>query len=124
MRSKIDITTGRRGRKRSTPLPGGKALQRLFAYLGSHDPVLNNEVVAPVAVPRAARPKFGLTRAALKAPVVSARRTRRVSQTPARARSFAATIVKAATALGRQRRTTRARRLRASAGGVPAVPLP
>jgi len=122
MRSKIDITTGRRGRKKSTSPPGGKALQRLFAYLGSRDPVLNNEVVATVAVPRAARPKFGLTRAALKAPVVGARRARRVSRTPARARSFAATIVKAATALGRRRRKTRARRVRARARAAPPVP--
>ena len=124
MRSKIDAPTGRRGKRKPAP-PGGKALQRLFAYLGCRDPVLNNEVVATVAVPRAARPKFGLTRAALKAPVVGASRARRTGRTLPAARAFAATIVKAATALGRRRRTTtRARTGRARARAAPPAPAP
>ena len=68
MRSKIDARFERRGRggKPRSPV-GGKALQRLFAYLGRRNPTLNDEVVAAVAVPKAARPKFGLTKRALRA---------------------------------------------------------
>ena len=125
MRSKIDATAGRRGKqKKVTPPPGGKALQRLFAYLGRRDPVLNNEVVATIAVPRSARPKFGLTRAALQAPVVGAPRARRMKRTQSAARSLAAAMIKAATALGRRRGTSRARRGRARALTAPPVPAP
>ena len=73
MRSKIEARLERRSRRKKPKSPvGGKALQRLFFYLGERDPKLNNEVVATIAPPRAARPKFGLTRTALRARPVSA----------------------------------------------------
>ena len=105
MRSKIDAEMNRRGRQRkATPLPGGKALQRLFTYLGQRDPALNEEVVATVVVPRAARPKFTLTKAALRARTLGAPRARRPRRTQPAARSFATAIVRAATALTKRRK--------------------
>jgi hypothetical protein len=66
MRSKIEARLERRSKRKKPKSPiGGKALQRLFFYLGERDPKLNDEVVATIAPPRAARPKFGLTRTAL-----------------------------------------------------------
>src|SRR5438034_912208 len=51
MRSKLDTKIDRGARRRKvTPFPGGKALQRLFTYLGQRDPALNNEIVASIAV--------------------------------------------------------------------------
>jgi photosystem II stability/assembly factor-like uncharacterized protein len=125
MRSKIDATIGRRGKQgKSTPPPGGKALQRLFAYLGQRDPALNSEVVATIAVPRAARPKFGLTKVALRARDVSGAKARLAKRAQPAARSLAASIAKAATALAARRPRTRARRGRARARGAPPAPAP
>ena len=105
MRSRIDAEINRRGKQRkATPPPGGKALQRLFIYLAQRDPALNNEIVATIAVPRAARPKFGLTKAALRARVFAAPQARRARRTQPAAKSFAATIVRAATALTKRRK--------------------
>src|SRR5437870_8848614 len=103
MRSKIDAKINRRTKqkKRKSPL-GGKALQRLFFYLGQRDPTLNNEVVATIAVPNAAKPKFGLTKRALRATPGGAGRARRAGRTPPAAKSFSAAITKAATALSRR----------------------
>jgi hypothetical protein len=125
MRSKIDATIGRRGKQQKvTRPPGGKALQRLFAYLGQRDPALNSEVVATIAVPRAARPKFGLTKLALQARDVSGGKARRARRAQPAARSLAASIIKAATALTARRPRTRARKGRARALGAPPAPAP
>jgi hypothetical protein len=110
MRSKIDARIERRGRgRKAKPVPGGKALQRLFNYLGERDPALNNDVVAAIAVPKSVRPKFGLTRRALRAKPVSAAALARASRRRGApgAKSFAAAIIKAAEGLGggRRRRT-------------------
>src|SRR5438094_6933328 len=123
MRSKIDAKIDRGARRRKiTPFPGGKALQRLFAYLGERDPALNNEVVATVAVPRAAKPRFGLTRAAMQARELGARGNRRLRQTRGAARPLATAIIKAAATLTRHRPKTRVRRGRARAFGAPPAP--
>ena len=66
MRSKIDLKVERGKKKRKSPA-GGKALQRLFFYLSERDPAINDDVVAMIAPRNAARPKFGLTRRALRA---------------------------------------------------------
>ena len=47
--------------KRKRP-PGGKVLQRLFAYLGAREPALNHAFMAATALPKGARPRFGLAR--------------------------------------------------------------
>ena len=58
MRSKLDTKIGQRARQRKSKAPvGGKALQRLFFYLGERDPTLNDDVVATIAVPKAAATK-------------------------------------------------------------------
>src|SRR3954465_133219 len=82
MRSKPDLARNRRGatQRRKTRRPGGKVLQRLFTYLGQRDPAFNNDVVATVAVPKAVRPSYALTKQALQMKPVtaaSAKRTRR-----------------------------------------------
>ena len=123
MRSKLDTKIDRGARRRKvTPFPGGKALQRLFTYLGQRDPALNNEIVATVAVPRAARPRFGLTRAAMQARELGARGNRRLRQTRAAAKPLATTIIKASATLTRHRPKTRVRRSRARAFGAPPAP--
>src|SRR5438552_18011114 len=123
MRSKLDTKIDRgSGRGKATPFRGGKALQRLFTYLGQRDPALNNEIVATVAVPRAARPRFGLTRAAMQARQLGARGNRRLRQTRAAAKPLATTIIKAAATLTRHRPKTRVRRGRARALGAPPAP--
>jgi hypothetical protein len=123
MRSKVDAKIDRRAKRRKYPAPlGGKALQRLFTYLGQRDPKLNNDVVATIAVPRAARPQFGLTKEALRAKPISAKTGRARRGAPA-AKSFAAAVAKAATALttrSRRERTTR-RRARTGAAAPPAA---
>src|SRR5262245_8242991 len=89
MDRKTELTrrrAGARGRRRAPRPPGGKALQRLFAYLGQRDPALNNDDVAIVAVPRTARPSYALTREALKAKPVTAAAITRVAHKPPAAR--------------------------------------
>jgi hypothetical protein len=124
MRSKIDARMARRGKRQTPKSPlGGKALQRLFTYLGERDPKLNDDVVASIAVPKAARPQFGLTRKALRAKPVSAAMAAKAGRArPAQppAKPFAAAIAKAAAALttrSRVRTTTR----KAAAAGAPAA---
>ena len=56
------------GSRRRSPV-GGKSLQRLFEFLGTRNPALNDEIVASVLLPKAARPRFQLTPAALRAPI-------------------------------------------------------
>src|SRR5688500_20262701 len=75
MRSKTDVARNRRGggaRRRTRRGPGGKALQRLFTFLGQRDPALNNDIVATVPVPKATRPNYALTKQALRAKPLTA----------------------------------------------------
>lgn len=102
-------------------VPGGKALQRLFAYLGRRDPELNNEVVASIRVQKSARPAFGLTAKARNAAVAPTPRRRRDASA---SKAFAATIVKAATRLSRSRRRAPARRGTRAPGRRAGVALP
>ena len=72
MRSKLDEGSDTRGKargkargKRKSP-KGGKALQRLLIYLSERDPLLVGDVVGPIDVPKAAQPKVGPARQALR----------------------------------------------------------
>ncbi len=124
MKSKIETKIERRTKqiKPKSPL-GGKALQRLFFYLGERDPTLNDDVVATIAVPKAARPKFGLTKMALRAQPVSVAKAGRVRRGAPAAKSLAAAIIGAAAALTMPSRRARAARRRAMAA-TPAGPPP
>ena len=93
MKSKIEARIERRTKRKKPKSPvGGKALQRLFFYLGERDPKLNDDVVATIAVPKAARPKFGLTKKALRAKPVSAAKAGRPRRAAPAAKSLAAAI--------------------------------
>jgi photosystem II stability/assembly factor-like uncharacterized protein len=94
MRTKYDTKNRSTQRKKSKRFPGGKVLQRLFAYLGERDPRLSDEVVTTLAVTKAARPTYG--------PTKKARGPRRPSAKP-----FADAIGKAAAALTQSSRRTR-----------------
>ncbi len=122
MRSKLEAKIERRTKRKKPKSPfGGKALQRLFFYLGQRDPTLNDEVVTTIAVPKAARPKFGLTKKALRTKPLRAARIGRAQRSAPAARSLAAAIAKAATALTIRKRRARAgsRRARAAAPAAP-----
>src|SRR5262245_17243361 len=124
MRSKIEARIQRSPTRKKPKSPiGGKALQRLFFYLGERDPKLNDEIVATTAPPKAPRPKFGLTKRALRAKPVSVAKAGRARSAAPAAKSLAAAMVKAATGLaGRQRRTRATRRRsRAAAAAAAAV---
>jgi photosystem II stability/assembly factor-like uncharacterized protein len=110
MKSKFDARIRVGGRRPSRkPVPGGKALQRLFAYLGQRDPAINDEVIGSIPVERSARPAFGLTARARNAPVARGGGGRRkAASSPAKA--FAAKIGKAAASLSRGRRRDASRR--------------
>jgi hypothetical protein len=124
MRSKLDAKISPRARQRKPKAPvGGKALQRLFFYLGERDPALNDDVVASIAVPKAARPKFGLTRKALRAKPVSVAKAGRARRAAPAAKSLAAAIAKAATALTTRRRRARATSRKARAAAPAAPPM-
>src|SRR5262245_47099454 len=117
MRSKIEAKIQRSPTRKKPKSPvGGKALQRLFFYLGERDPRLNDEIVAATAPPKAPRPKFGLTKRAMRAAV--ARRPRRAA--PA-AKPLATAMAKAATALTARRRRARPSRRRARAAAPAAA---
>lgn len=98
MRSNDDAAIEAAARSRPRSPRGGKALQRLFYYLGRRDRELNDEVVSGIPVPRASRPRFQLTEAAMAAapgrPVAGAARARRRAS-----QSFAAALIDAASAL-------------------------
>ena len=112
MKSKFDAKIQAGGsRSKREPVPGGKALQRLFAYLGERDPALNNEVIASIPVQKSARPAFGLTARARNAPVARGGR----KATTSAAKSFAATIAKATAKLSKGQR-------RAKSGQLARVP--
>jgi hypothetical protein len=96
MRTKYDTKLNRSTqRKKAKRFPGGKVLQRLFAYLGERDPGLSDEAVTALAVAKAARPAYG--------PTKKARRPSRPAAKP-----FAAAIGKAAAALAESSRRVRA----------------
>lgn len=81
MRSKREKSLERAaGSRRPSPV-GGKSLQRLLEFLGTRNPALNDEVIATVPLPKAARPRFLLTPAALRGPV------RKTAKRPGRAKS-------------------------------------
>ena len=73
MRSKEERTLKRATGSRRPPPVGGKSLQRLFAFLGTRNPALNDEVVESLPLPKAARPRFQLTAAAVITPKSSSR---------------------------------------------------
>src|SRR5262245_1524046 len=107
MQKKTDLGRGpRRGRRRQRKPkpPGGKVLQRLFAFLARRDPALNNQVVATVAVPKAARPRYALTKRAQQAKTVTKASAARASRREPVAKPYATSIAKAATALTKRRK--------------------
>ena len=119
MKSRIEAKIDQRSkRKKAKSPPGGKALQRLFTYLGQREPTLNDEVVASIAVPKAARPRFVLTSRALGANITNASQRGRARRAQSTAKPLAAAIAKAAAALYRRRRRGRTTRERARAGPI------
>jgi hypothetical protein len=99
MRSKADARLNRRAAPGKTAAPpGGKVLQRLFAFLGQRDPSLNDDVVATVAVGKRARRGFGFTKRARKARAYDARMAKGARPVSAAAKSFASALLKAAAA--------------------------
>ena len=123
MKSKIEARIERRTKRKKPKSPvGGKALQRLFFYLGQRDPKLNDDVVATIVVPKAARPKFGLTKKALHAKPASTATAGRMRRGAPAAKSLAAALAKAATALTIRRRRARTTRRRARVAAPTAPP--
>jgi len=123
MKSKIEARIERRTKRKKPKSPvGGKALQRLFFYLGQRDPKLNDDVVATIVVPKAARPKFGLTKKALRAKPASTATAGRMRRGAPAAKSLAAALAKAATALTIRRRRARTTRRRARVAAPTAPP--
>ena len=124
MKSKIETKIERRTKQKKTKSPvGGKALQRLFFYHGERDTTLNDDVLAAIPVPKAARPKFGLTKKALRAKPTSVVKAGRTRRGPPAAKSLAAAIAKAASALTIRRRRARPTRRGARAAAPAAAPL-
>lgn len=126
MRSQIDAGSKRPTKQKKLKSPaGGKVLQRLFAYLGERDPTLNDVVVSTRAVPKAARPAFGLTKKALRSKLVSARAAKpgRGRKAAPAAKPFAAALAKAANALAAPGRKGRPSTRKARAAGPAAALL-
>jgi hypothetical protein len=115
MRGKADEKSETRGKKRrKTRSPkGGKALQRLLAYLAERDPLLIADVVNTIEVPASARPRVGAAPQGLRAKKDRSVRGR-ARRTPAASRAFAAAMAKAAGKVSasqpRVRRVERTRR--------------
>lgn len=126
MKSKIEAQIARKAQYTKSKSPiGGKVLQRLFAYLGQRDPNLNSDVVATIAVPVAARPRFGLTKMAMRAGPLTVGKVRRKRAPSRAAKAFATAIISAATALKRSPRkkaAVRAAAPRSGAAPAPAAP--
>ena len=106
MRAKVDARIDRREHKKPSkgrePRPGGKALQRLFNYLGQRDPELNREVVATLPLPKGARPRFGPAKPAVpaaKGTDMAGRRPVQAQPSVSASKSYAAAIIKAARGL-------------------------
>jgi photosystem II stability/assembly factor-like uncharacterized protein len=122
MQTKSDLRgkpSGGKRRRKPRRRPGGKVLQRLFAFLGQRDPGLNDDVVARVPVPKSARPNYALTPKALHAKPVTAKSVAR-RRVPA-AKPFASAIVKAAARLTRTRKSKTRKRKTAPPVGAPGV---
>jgi photosystem II stability/assembly factor-like uncharacterized protein len=84
---------------------GGKALQRLFHYLGRRDQQLNEELLKTLSVPKAVRPKLYLSLRAKALPVRKgpARKSKQRPAHPA-TQALANSLVQAATLLNTQPR--------------------
>lgn len=125
MRTKADLGRGRKRatKRRKVRRPGGKVLQRLFTFLGQRDPTFNNDIVAVVPVPKAVRPNYALTKQAMKAKPVTTRSLKRTRRRPPAAKSYAASIAKAAAKLNKRKRA-RASTRRATARTRLAAPPP
>ena len=125
MRSKLDVKIDTRGRKQKPkPLPGGKVLQRLFSYFTERDPTLSSEVVATIPVPKVARPRFALTRRALRAKPVNAATLAKPRRGPPATKPFAAALLKAAAALPQPDARPHRRRGSGAAAARSAAPAP
>jgi hypothetical protein len=137
MRSRIDARIERRGKgKKSVPVPGGKALQRLFDYLGQRDPALTDVVVSEFGVPKSVRPKFLLARRAKAvkprggkaAKTARAARARRPGGASPEAKSLASAIIKAANKYAQKTPKARANRsapmAAAAPGAAASAPMP
>lgn len=122
MRSKNEARINRRGKIKAKSPVGGKALQRLFFYLSERDPALNDDVLAMVAPPVAAQPKFGLTKSATRAKSIRAHAGKPARRSVPEARKFARAITKAATTLTAQQRRTGAATRRATRGAAAPAP--
>lgn len=94
------MKTRQEARARKPKRPGGKVLQRLFAFLGRRNPALNDPIVATVAVPRAVRQKTSLTKKAMRAKQVTAASASRTRRPHGPTHAFAAAMIKAAKKLG------------------------
>jgi hypothetical protein len=115
MRGKNDAKIDARGGKRKPkPIPGGKALQRLFNYLGERDTALGDGVVASMPVPKSARPRFALGAKALQAKPFRATALATPRRGTSASKAFAQQIAKAATRLAKPARMKPARRGRAA----------
>jgi photosystem II stability/assembly factor-like uncharacterized protein len=109
MRGKNDAKIDARGGKQKPkPIPGGKALQRLFNYLGERDTALGDDVVASMPVPKSARPRFVLGAKALRAKPVRAAALAAPRRRTSASKAFAQQIAKAATRLAKPARRGRA----------------
>src|SRR6185503_1422849 len=107
MQTKGDLARtrpGGRGRRRKPRPPGGKALQRLFAFLGQRDPALNDDVIATVPVPKTVRPAYAVTTRALHAKPLTAARVARARPRVSAAKPLATSLGRAAASLSRSRR--------------------
>jgi len=112
MRSKRDQRIDRQVKQKRPSPAGGKALRRLFAYLGERNPALNNEMITTLVIPKATIPKFVFpkrTSEAKAARLLAAPARKRRAVSPA-AKSFGAALSKAATVLARTTRPIRPRR--------------
>jgi len=110
MRLREQLRRSKRGKRKAAEVPpGGKALQRLFNFLGRRDPKLNEEVVATMVVPKAARRKFAMTSRALQAkPLTKAKAAR--PRRPVRAKALATAMTKAAARIAKPARGRKGRR--------------
>ena len=124
MRTTRDAKIDRQVRQKPPRPAGGKVLRRLFSYLSERDPKLSSNVVSTLVIPNASVPRFGFpkgTRVQKAARTLAEPPKKRAS--PPSAKSFAAAISDAATALARSTRRASARRGRAArAVAPPAAP--
>jgi photosystem II stability/assembly factor-like uncharacterized protein len=102
MQNEFDAEVARVAKGKRRKPPGGKALQRLFAFLGERDPALNNKVIQALGVPKAVWPLFevGATpKSKQPAGAVKTASAVRRRGVVSRAKAYGAAIAKAALAL-------------------------